>query len=65
VKLRTLFGVESRDGRGMNTSSRGNGVSRMVSIKHGKDTVLLYRKRDLMMIMVRNKKVCEFFQTQT
>ena len=44
MKLRTLFGVKSEDGRGMNTSNRANGVSRMASIKHRENTVLLYKR---------------------
>ena len=44
MKLRTLFEVESGDGRGINTSNRANGVSRMANIKHGEDTVLLCKR---------------------
>jgi hypothetical protein len=40
VELRTLFGAKSGDGRGINTSGRGNRVSRVASIKHGEDSVL-------------------------
>jgi hypothetical protein len=40
LELRMLFGVKSEDGRGMNTSDRGNRVSRMASIKHSEDFVL-------------------------
>src|SRR6267154_6609100 len=40
VKLRTLFEAKSRDGRGMNTSGRGNRVSRTAYIKHSEDSVL-------------------------
>ena len=44
MKLRTLPEAESGDVRGMNTSDKGNRVSEMASIKHGEDTVLLYKK---------------------
>ena len=44
VKLKTLFGVEPGDGRGMNTSNRANVVSGMASIKHREDTVLLCKR---------------------
>jgi hypothetical protein len=40
LELKTLFRVKSGDGRGMNTGDRGNRVSRMASIKHGKNSVL-------------------------
>ena len=40
VKPRTPFGAKSRDGRGMNTSGRGNRVSRTAYIKHSEDSVL-------------------------
>ena len=45
MKLRTLFGAESGDGRGVNTSDRGNRVSGMASIKHGEDAVLLCKRK--------------------
>ena len=45
MKLRTLFGAESGDGRGMDASNRANGVSRMASIKHGEDMVLLCKRK--------------------
>jgi hypothetical protein len=41
LQLRMLFGAKSRDGRGMDTSNRCNGVSRVASIKHRKNGVLL------------------------
>ncbi|KIK77494.1 hypothetical protein PAXRUDRAFT_166677, partial [Paxillus rubicundulus Ve08.2h10] len=41
--FRMLFGTKSRDGRDMETSCRGNGVSRMARIKHGEDGILLDR----------------------
>ena len=44
MKLRTLFGAEPGDGRGMNTSNRANVISGMASIKHREDTVLLYKR---------------------
>ena len=44
MKLRTLFRVESGDGRGVNTSDRGNRVSGMASIKHEEDAVLLCKR---------------------
>ena len=44
MKLRTLFGAEPGDGRGMNTSNRANVVSGMASIKHKEDTVLLCKR---------------------
>ena len=44
MKLKTLFGVEPGDGRGMNTSNRVNVVSEMASIKHREDTVLLCKR---------------------
>jgi hypothetical protein len=44
LKLRTLFGAEPRDGGEVDTSSRGNRTSRMTSIKHGKNAVLLSRR---------------------
>ena len=44
MKLRTLFGVEPGDGRGMNTSDRANVISGMASIKHREDTVLLCKR---------------------
>jgi len=44
VKLKTLFGAEFRDGRGMNTSNKANRVSRMASIKHGEDMILLCKR---------------------
>ena len=40
IKPRTLFGAKSKDGRGMNTSGRGNRVSKTAYIKHSKDSVL-------------------------
>jgi hypothetical protein len=40
LELRMLFKVKSEDGRGMNTSDRGNRVSRMASIRHGEDSAL-------------------------
>ena len=40
IKPKTLFGAKSKDGRGMNTSGRGNRVSRTAYIKHNEDTVL-------------------------
>jgi len=40
LKLRTLFGAESRDGRDMNTSGGCYGMSRMAGIKPGEDDVL-------------------------
>ena len=40
LELRTLFGTKPRDGRCVNTSDRGNGVSRLTSIKLGKDRML-------------------------
>ena len=40
VKPRTPFGAKSRDGKGMNTSDRGNRVSRTAYIKHSEDSVL-------------------------
>jgi len=46
LKLRTLFGAESRDGRSMNTSGRGKS-KQMACIKHSKDSVLLRGERDL------------------
>ena len=44
MKLKTLFGVEPRDGRGMNTSNRANVMSGMANIKHREDTVLLCKR---------------------
>ena len=44
MKLKTLFEVESGDGRGVNTSDRGNRVSKMASIKHKEDAVLLCKR---------------------
>ena len=41
LKLRALLGTKSRDGRNMETSGRGNGMSRMARIKHGEDGILL------------------------
>jgi len=38
-KLRMLSGAKSRHGRGMDTSSRDNIVSRMTSINHRKNLV--------------------------
>src|SRR5882757_10155780 len=40
VKTKTLFEAKSRDGKGMNTSGRGNRVSRTAYIKHSKGSVL-------------------------
>jgi hypothetical protein len=40
LELRMLFEAKSEDGRGMNTSDRGNRVSRMASIRHGEDSAL-------------------------
>jgi hypothetical protein len=45
LDLRTLFGMKSGDGGNIKTSGRGNGVSRVASIKHGEDTVLLSNKK--------------------
>ena len=44
VKLKTLFGVEPEDGRGMNTSNRANVVSGMASNEHKEDMVLLCKR---------------------
>ena len=41
LKPRTLFRAKSKDGKGINTSDRGNVVSRTAYIKHSKDNVLL------------------------
>ncbi|KIK81328.1 hypothetical protein PAXRUDRAFT_156349, partial [Paxillus rubicundulus Ve08.2h10] len=41
--FRMLSGTKSRDGRDMETSGRGNGVSRMARIKHGENGILLGR----------------------
>jgi hypothetical protein len=43
LELRMLFGVESGYGRHMETSSRCNRVSRLASIKHREDGLLLSR----------------------
>ena len=45
MKLRTLFGVEPGDGRGMNTSNRANVASGMASIKHRENIVLLCKRK--------------------
>jgi hypothetical protein len=55
----------SGDGRGMDASSRDNRVSRVASIEHSKDSVLLSDRGDLMVIIIKNKEVCELFWTQT
>jgi len=47
IKPRTLFGAKSRDGRGMNTSGRGNRVSRTAYIKHSEDSVFLSKKEGI------------------
>ena len=44
MKLKTLFEVEFGDGRGVNTSDRGNRVSEIASINYGEDAVLLYKR---------------------
>ena len=44
MKLRTLFGAESKDGRGVNISDKGNRVSGMASIKYEEDAVLLCKR---------------------
>ena len=44
LKLRTLFGAKSGDGRGMDMDIRCNRVSRMASIKPSEDSVLLSKR---------------------
>ncbi|KIK76835.1 hypothetical protein PAXRUDRAFT_168635, partial [Paxillus rubicundulus Ve08.2h10] len=44
--FRTLFGTKSRHGRDMETSGRGNEVSRVARIKHGEDGILLGRREE-------------------
>ena len=44
LKLKTLFGAKSGDGRSMETSRSLNRANRMPSIKHGKDSALLSEK---------------------
>jgi len=51
----------SRDGRDMNTDSRGNRVSRVAGIKHSEDSVFCVTEGNLMVIIIENKEVCELF----
>ena len=47
LQLRLLLRTKSRDGRNMDTNSRGNGMGRLASIKLGKDIGLLSRRKRL------------------
>ena len=61
-----MFRAKFGYGRWANTSSLGNGFTRVARIKQGEDGVLLSkRERDLTMMVVRNHKVWELFLTQT
>jgi len=44
LKLKTLFGAYSGYSRHIETSSRGNRVSRLASIKHREDGLFLNRR---------------------
>jgi len=57
--------VNSRDGQSIKTSDRGNKVSSRPALSIIRIMFFKARKRDFIIIMVRNKKVCESFQTQT
>ena len=63
-KERTLFGAKFEYGRWTNTSSLGNGFTRVTRIKE-RMVFCWVRERDLTMMVVRNQEVWELFQTQT
>ncbi|EGO20618.1 hypothetical protein SERLADRAFT_399681, partial [Serpula lacrymans var. lacrymans S7.9] len=45
LELKMFLGTKSRDGRDMDTSGRGNGVSSLTCIKEVKNLVLLSRRK--------------------
>ena len=65
LKLRTLLRVKSEYGGRVDTSSRGNGVTRVTSIKHSQNGILVSREEGLHDDNVGNQEACEYFSTQT
>ena len=65
LKLRTLLRVKSGYGGRVDTSSRGNGVTRVTSIKHSQNDILVSREEGLHDDNVGNQEACEYFSTQT
>ena len=64
LKLRTLLTAKSGHGGRVDTSSRGNGASRVTSIKHSQNGIVS-RGEGLHDDNVGNQEVCEYFSTQT
>ena len=65
LKPRTLLRVKSGYGGMVNTSSRGNGASRVTSIKHSQNGILVSREEGSHDNNVENQEACEYFSTQT
>ena len=65
LKLRTLLRAKSGYGGRVDTSSRGNGASRVTSIKHSQNGILVSREEGSHDNNVGNQEVCEYFSTQT
>ena len=51
----------SRDGRDVNTSCRGNRMSRVASIEHTENSVLLSNRGGILVIIIENNQVYELF----
>ena len=47
-EAQNTLGAKSRDGRGINTSGRGNSMSRTAYIKHNEDSVLLSKREGIL-----------------
>ena len=65
LKLRTLLRVKPGYGGRVDTSSRGDGGSRVTSIKHSQNGILVSRGEGSHDDNVGNQEVCEYFLTQT
>ena len=65
LKFRTLLRMKSGYGGRVDTSSRENGVSRVTSIKHSQNGILVSRGEGSHDDNVGNQEVCEYFSTQT
>ena len=65
LKLRMLLRAKSGYGGRVDTGSRGNKVSKVTSIKHSQNGILVSREKGSHDDNVGNQEVCEYFLTQT
>ena len=65
LKLKMLLRAKSGYGGRVDTSSRGNEASRVTSIKHSQNGILVSRGEGSHDDNVGNQEACEYFSTQT